>query len=101
MTIDSIAEVGIDELDRLYIRPNTAKFPFIYREAVEVHWDDTRQCLYSPKPRDWSYLEWFQHLLDAAALQSTILRLTPKTLWSNISVELKDEMQLWFSTQSP
>lgn len=101
MTTDSIAEVGIDDQERLFVRPSTAQLPFIYREAVEVHWDSTRLCLYSPKPREWSYLQWFQHILGAAALQSLQLQLTPSTLWSNIADDLKEEIQRWFSTKSP
>lgn len=101
MTTDSIAEVGIDDQERLFVRPSTAQLPFIYREAVEVHWDSTRQCLYSPKPREWSYLQWFQHILSAAELQSLQLQLTPTTLWSNIADELKEEIQRWVSTKSP
>lgn len=101
MTADFIAEIGIDDQERLFVRPSTAQFPFIYREAVEVHWDSTRKCLYSPKPREWSYLQWFQHILSAAALQSFQLQLTPRTVWSNIEDELKEEIQRWFSTKSP
>jgi hypothetical protein len=98
MTTDSIAEVGIDEQERLYVRPSTATFPYIYREAVEVHWDPNRHYVHSPKPREWTYLQWFQHIIDAAALQSCELRLTPSTIWINIAPELSVEMQRWFSS---
>jgi hypothetical protein len=97
MTTDSIAEVGIDEQERLYIRPSTATFPFIYREAVEVHWDPIERFLFSPPPRDWTYLHWFQHIIDTAG----ILFLTPVTIWTNVPDEMRVAMQDWFATRSP
>jgi hypothetical protein len=93
MNIDAIVEVGIDEQERLYVRPGTATFPFIYREAVGVNWEPNRHHLHSPKPHDWTYLQWFQNILSAAALQSWDLQLTPSTQWRNIPAELIAEMQ--------
>jgi hypothetical protein len=52
---DTIEEIGIDEGGRLYLIPTQANFPFIYREAMEVHWNLDRRCLYGPNPREWSY----------------------------------------------
>jgi hypothetical protein len=101
LEIDSIAEVGIDEQERIYVRPSVATFPFIYREAIEVHWEPVRHYLYSPKPREWTYLKWFQHVIHAAALQSSDLRLTPSTVWTNVPEELRAEIQGWFSSQTP
>ena len=58
---DEIVEVGIDKNERLFIQPKNERFTLIYRTATEVHWDDKGHFLYSPKPRDWTYLEWFRH----------------------------------------
>ena len=101
MNADFITEVGIDEQERLYVRPSIATFPYIYREAVEVHWEPVRHHLHSPKPREWTYLQWFQHIIGAAALQSYDLRLTPSTTWTNIPSELSAEMQRWCSSRPP
>jgi hypothetical protein len=96
MTTDAIAEVGIDEHERLFVRPSTATFPLIYREAVEIHWEPTRRYLYSPKPREWSYLQWFQHIIDTAS----ILYVTSSTIWTNIPDDLSSEMQHWISSRT-
>jgi hypothetical protein len=56
MRTDNIIEVGIDRLERLYIKPKEERFTLIYRTATEVHWDNKDYFLYSPKPKDWSYL---------------------------------------------
>ena len=92
MNQDTIIEIGIDEEERLYVMPSHQEFPFIYREAVEVHWSAKRNCLYSPKPREWNYLDWFKHIIDAAKLQSVELLISSKTAWRNIPIKLKKEI---------
>mgnify|MGYP000957943064 CR=1 FL=1 len=39
MTIDKILEIGIDEKERIFIKPDKERFTLIYRTATEVHWD--------------------------------------------------------------
>ena len=39
MTIDEIEAVGIDHAESLWVKPSTASFPLIYREAMQVQWD--------------------------------------------------------------
>jgi hypothetical protein len=93
MQRDCIAEVGIDGERRLFVRPGKAKFPHIYREAMDVHWDASRGVLHSPAPRDWSYIRWFQQIIAAAAEQSYDLRLAHSTLWSNVSSDIRAEIE--------
>jgi hypothetical protein len=101
MTIDTIAEVGIDSETQLYLRPTSKRFPYIYREAVDVHWNPKLLHLHSLQPRDWTYLQWFQHIIGAAALQSVDLRLTDSTVWTSIPDGLRAEMQTWFFSKHP
>jgi len=101
MTTDSIAEIGIDEQERLYLRPATATFPYIYREALDVHWEPSRNHLHSPKPREWTYFQWFQHIIDTAALVSFDLHISAATKWTNIPDELRLLMQSWDSSRLP
>lgn len=91
MNADSIAEVAIDEGGRLRIVPVTNSYPMIYREAVEVHWDATGRFLFAPKPREWSYLDWFKHIVDVAG----DLALSPNTKWTNVPDELRHEAEAW------
>jgi hypothetical protein len=90
---DQITEVGIDEQERLYVRPATATFPQIYREAREVHWDAAASRLHSPTPREWSYARWFRQIVEAADAYGQPLSLTPATIWVNLPDELKTEFQ--------
>lgn len=93
MTTDKIKEVGIDEKGRLYIRPETKRFEFIYRAAAEVGWDDIEHFLYSPKPREWTYFDWYRQIIMATKGEyGCQLFLTDKTQWTNISDKLKEQI---------
>ena len=92
MKTDNIIEIGINNNEGLYIKPELSKFPYMYREALEVHWDEKENYLYSPKPRKWSYLDWYNHMHDAAKIQSYKLLITQKTNWVNIPENLKQEI---------
>ena len=83
--VDDIAELGIDEQDRLYVVPASERFPMIYREAMEVNWDPSRNALYSPKPREWSYSDWLTQIVSAAHSQGVELKLSASTKWNGIT----------------
>src|SRR5690242_4029887 len=83
MTKDRIAEISIDREGRLCVRPVSAEFPHIYREAMEVTWDTARRSLRSPVPRGWTYEHWFQQILDAVRQQGVELVIDESTRWSN------------------
>ncbi|MDA3945516.1 MAG: hypothetical protein PF439_02405 [Helicobacteraceae bacterium] len=92
MEKDEILQIGIDENKRLFIIPKTKSFPYIYRETMEVHWNSEGKFLYSPKPREWSYIEWYTQILKAVKEQSCILTITENTQLVNIPEELKNEI---------
>jgi len=86
---DNIIEIGIDENERLFIKPEKASFPLIYRTATEVHWDDTENFLYSPKPNEWSYLDWYKQIIGIIQTECNYkLKLTDTTKWTNVSDDL-------------
>ncbi|MCB4769017.1 hypothetical protein LGR54_10410 [Ancylobacter sp. Lp-2] len=89
MQTDAIEAIGIDDGGSLWVKPATAAFPFMYREAMEVHWDAERACLYGPKPRERTYAAWFGQIGDAAREQGVDLRLVPETAWTGIDPELR------------
>jgi hypothetical protein len=87
---DTIDEVGIDGEERLHVRPSSVSFEHIYRAALEVNWDAERRRLYSPKPREWSYLRWFEQIVAAAADEYRVqLKVRQDTIWSDVPDELR------------
>jgi hypothetical protein len=90
-----IAEVGIDKTGRLYIVPSSHKFPYIYREAMEVHWDAKDNFLYSPVSPEWTYLDWFKQIINAAQEQDCNLVLSNTTKWSDVPEPLKQSIHKW------
>ena len=94
MAQDLIAEIGIDDEQRLWVRPLKESFDQIFRSGMEVHWDNDRKRLFSPKPRQWSYLRWFAQIVSAAANEYGVsLKLTPATVWRNVPNDLKAAIQ--------
>jgi hypothetical protein len=57
MKTDNISIIGINETGQLFIKPETERFEYIWRSATEVHWNDKEKYLFSPQPREWSYLD--------------------------------------------
>jgi len=90
MTSDIIAEVRIDANERLCVTPKSDSFPYIYRAAMQVQWDDKGKYLYSPKPKDWSHARWFQQIIAAVKAEyGCALIITPGTRWQKIDDALK------------
>ena len=93
MKTDNIKEVKIDNLGRLCIYPEKEKFTGVWRTATEVHWDEKELCLYSSMPRDWSYSEWYKHIINVAKNECYCdLLLTGETLFTDISASLKEQI---------
>lgn len=93
MTTDNIIEIGIDNKERIYIKPETKNFEFIWRDASEIGWDDMKEVLYSPKPKEWTYFDWYRQIILAAKGEyGCQLVLTEKTQWINIPDELKQQI---------
>ena len=96
MDSDAIEEIGVDELGRLYVMPRSRAFPYIYREAMEVHWEPIRRFLYAPLPPRADLQAprwWFQRILAAAEKQSCHLRIVPETRWHNVSIQQRSEFE--------
>ena len=97
MQTDAIKAVGIDDHGSLWVKPATASFPYIYREAMEVNWDTEEQRLFSPKPRefpdlDFSRFDWFRQIVAAAREQGVELIVIETTEWSNIESDLRTKI---------
>jgi hypothetical protein len=93
MDTDDIATIGINEQGQLYIKPCIKQFTLIWRSATQVHWNDTQSYRYSPKPIEWSYLDWYKHIVTVIADECNIkLIVIEDTLWNNVNDELKEQI---------
>lgn len=89
---DDIEAIGIDEAGALWVKPATMKFPYIYREAMEIAWDANRLSLISPRPGDWSHFQWFEQILKVAGRQGVVLKVVASTSWVNVGEALRQEI---------
>ena len=69
-----------------------ASYQYIYREVAEVSWDDNLKAFKSPRPREWSYSDWFNHIITGAQDCSINLILNNATTWVNIPNNVKEQM---------
>ncbi|WP_414692250.1 hypothetical protein [Pedobacter sp. CFBP9032] len=93
MKTDVIIEICIDSQERLCIKPSTARLVLIYRTATEVHWDANGHFLFSPKPREWTYLDWYIHINEVVSNECHYkLVLSDETIWTNIPEKLKRQI---------
>ncbi|MBK7103788.1 MAG: hypothetical protein IPH62_00690 [Ignavibacteriae bacterium] len=93
MKKEKIILLGIDEFDRLFVKPEIETFSYIYRAAMEVNWDEKRKVLFSPKPREWSYQKCFEQIINAVKNECNInLVIDENTVWENIDSKIKDEI---------
>jgi len=94
MKTDCISEVGIDKQERLFLRPESQTFEYVYRAAAEVGWDNEEKVLFSPRPREWSYYEWYRHIIGVVKSEyGCELFLCDKTKWTNIPDDLKQQIE--------
>ena len=94
MVEDEIIEIGICQDGKLYLRPTNQSFPHIYRAAMEVGWDPVCGVLFTPKPREWSHLDWFRQILAAVANEYGVrLRISAATAWSNVPELLRMQIE--------
>lgn len=93
MTSDNIIEIGIDDKERLFVKPQTEEFEFIYRDASGVNWDTKGGFLFSPKPTEMNYFDWFRQIILATKGEyGCELKVTSDTNWTNIPDELRNQI---------
>lgn len=94
MKKDEIKEISIDSTGRLCIVPLKEKFPYIYRSATEVHWDDKGGFLYAPSNLNGvSHSDWFKQIVSAVKSEyGCLLYISKNTMWTNIPAEITEQI---------
>lgn len=89
-----IAEVGIDPGGSLYVKPDGEAFPMVYRAAMQVGWDAQNERLFSPKPIEWTYRQWFNQIASAVFDEYGVkLCLASDTVWTDVPDTLWEEIR--------
>ena len=89
MEVEPIVEVGIDDEGRLFLRPSSTSFDYVYPAGMGVQWDAVANRLFYPKPTDGSYLRCYGQVVAAADEYGVRLTITPITTWSNVPDQLR------------
>jgi hypothetical protein len=98
MKADIIVEIGINDSGQLYIKPQNEQFTMIWRSATEVNWNEKENYLYSPKPGEWSYLDWYKHIVAVVRDECNIqLHISVSTVFVNLNDELKQDIIIFDS----
>lgn len=96
MKIEIISKIEIAKNGEMFIvlaSGGKSHYHMIYREAAEVYWDEVRKGFKTPKPRQWTYKEWFEHVIKVAANCSIFLELSNKTRFINVPLSVIQEIK--------
>jgi hypothetical protein len=95
MADEPISEVKIDEAGRLLLHPSKSSFDDLHMAgAWGFRWDQSAGCLASPKPLEWTYAQWFAHIVEIIASQyGTSLIIEPGTAWTSVPDEVRWEIE--------
>ncbi len=89
MRKDKILEISIDAKGRLLVKPEKEAFSLIYRTASEIHWNADSKVLYTPKPREWSYADWYEHLIQTIEETGCVLTVSEYTKFVNVQKQIE------------
>ena len=89
---DFVTAIEIDSEGKLHVSPATQTFAFVYREGLEVVWDENRRSLHSPVPREWSYVRWLEQILAAATAQGIFFAIDQHTHWINVPASVREDL---------
>lgn len=91
----AIAEVGLDDEGRMFVRPTKGSFEHVYRAAMGVYWDEpSRRLSHSQPPKDWTPVQWFQQIVAAVADEyGVLLKPTFQTTWADVPNELRSAIE--------
>ena len=91
-----VMEIKISEAGELLVKPavNPDKIcRFVYRAAMEVDWDEESQSFICPKPREWTYFDWYKQVVAATVSElGILLKVTSGTVWTNVPREFQEQI---------
>jgi hypothetical protein len=95
MQEELIAEVIMDESGRLLLKPATKLFDTLHMTgAWGFRWDGPTSSIAIPLPREWSYRDWFKHVVTIIGQEYDVhLTVGPQTKWVSVPEAVRAEIQ--------
>ena len=95
MRDELIAEVTMEETGRLLLKPAETLFDDLHMAgAWGFRWDAPKRSLAIPTPREWSYRDWFEHVVTIIRQQYGVhLKVGPLTQWAAVPSTVRDEIE--------
>lgn len=93
-TINAIEITSSGQLLLLIESGGNPSYQYVYREAAGVYWDNDRKGFKSSEaPREWSYSDWFNHIIAVVKTGLGIeMKLSNDVTWLNIPEDVKNEI---------
>lgn len=76
------------------------EYQYIYREARGVHWNKDARGFESTERIEWSYPEWFAHIVNVCGDVGVDLQLSADVVWVNVSDTDQQAISTSHSTDS-
>lgn len=99
MKDEEILEIGITDLNRLYLKTKACTYPLIYREAAEIDWDKSLNALVGGPKREMTFVFWFLHIFITLKNLGYKLHITQETYWENIPADLMNDIKTAYAEQ--
>jgi hypothetical protein len=92
---EQISEVAIDDSGRMLLKPSDTLFGDLHTAgAWGFRWDEPTQSLAIPQPREWTYCDWFDHVVKIIGSEYGVeLKLTPQTRWTSVPSSVRGEIE--------
>lgn len=92
-----VEKIAVANNGQLTVKPTrnpNKMFRFIYRAAMEVDWSEDNKHFFCPVSKEWTSSDWYKQILKAVASEMGIrLSITKETIWENVSLDDRAEIE--------
>ncbi len=95
MRDELIAEVTLDDAGRLLLKPAEILFDDLHMAgAWGFRWDAPTSSLAIPLPRQWTYRDWFEHVVTIIGSQYGVhLTVGSETRWIAVPLSVRYDIE--------
>jgi len=95
MREELISKITLDDTGRLLLKPSETAFDDLHMAgAWGFRWDAPTGSLAIPIPREWSYCDWFGHVVTIIGREYGVhLKVGPHTEWTSVPSSVQAEIE--------